>query len=504
MKHKRKSGEVVIEASLIVTIVIIFISILVYIGMVLYQQSLVSIMANQTASNIAQVYSNSIKDPFTGYVDSDSVYQSITYTSMKNDAYVDVLNQKADALAHYRLKSSRILNDGAPEVQVDIVKKPKELLKSQIVVTIKDKYDLPLVSFFGVSNTVEFTATGKADCVDIIEYMNGVEAIGDPTDSNVTYIPDSDYCLVQFFNNVNDRKLVATVPVLRGKSIISSNNYTHSTMPRDLSSDKFRFIGWRLADGSDFFASTEVNGNTSVFGTWECTINFDPQKGTVNPTSKKAIVWSVTDFPTPTREGWIFLGWYSQPEGKGMQYFSNATQITDNITLYAHWKCIHNYQTISTTPGNCRKRERIKKKCSRCGDIIEQDGSYGGHNFKYAGIGGYWCYETYRINRCTICGSEQHTLERGHGEHDYNSRCNVGHYVKKWTFRCSVYNFVPGKCSTTSMYHVTCTYCGKRIEKNRITYNGKVITEYAYWCGIHGKGAHATGCNCSGTKWSWS
>ena len=86
--------------------------------MILYQQSLVSIMANQTASNIAQVYSNSFKDPFTGYVDSDSVYQSITYSSMKTDAYVDVMEQKADTLAYYRLKSSRILTNGNPSVEV--------------------------------------------------------------------------------------------------------------------------------------------------------------------------------------------------------------------------------------------------------------------------------------------------------------------------------------------------------------------------------------------------
>ena len=505
LKRNRESGEVVVEASIVVTIVVIFISVFLYIGMILYQQSLVSIMANQTASNIAQVYSNSIKDPFTGYVDSDSVYQSITYSSMKTDAYVDVLTQKANTLAYYRLKSSRILTTGNPNVEVDIVKKPNELLKSQIVVTIRDKYQLPLVSFFGADNELEFSATGRADCVDILEYLNGVEAIGDPEHSSVTYLPDSDTCLVQFFDNRVNNKLLATVPVLKGKSIITSNYYTHSTMPSNPTSDKFDFTGWVVSDGSEFFATTEVSGNTTVYGSWECTVKFEPEGGTVSPTSKKVQVWSVTDFPTPSRSGWTFLGWFTQQNGSGVQYFSNTTTITDNLTLYASWRCNHNYVVESQTAGNCKTKAHIKYKCTQCGDVYEEDGGYGSHNYQNAGVGGYWCYETYYIQRCSICGDEIHTLARGLGEHDYSARCNAWHGVKKGTFRCSVYGYVagPDKCQTTNEYHVTCRYCGKIVAENKIVH-GKVVIQYAYWCGIHGKGAHPTGCNCNGDIWSWS
>lgn len=383
LKQNRESGEVVVEASIVVTIVVIFISVFLYIGMILYQQSLVSIMANQTASNIAQVYSNSIKDPFTGYVDSDSVYQSITYGSMKNDAYVDVLTQKANTLAYYRLKSSRILTNGNPNVQVDIVKKSNELLKSQIVVTIRDKYQLPLVSFFGVDNELEFSAAGRADCVDILEYLNGVEAIGDPEHSSVTYLPDSDTCLVQFFDNKLDNRLLATVPVLKGKSIITSNHYTHSTMPSNPTSDKFGFTGWVTSDGSDFLSTTEILDNTFVYGAWECTITFEPEGGTVSPTSKKVQVWGVTNFPTPTRSGWTFLGWFTQKNGGGVQCSSNTTTITDNITLYACWRCNHPSfnAPVCVFAGTCTERSRWQKKCSVCGYVKTYDGDCTPHDF---------------------------------------------------------------------------------------------------------------------------
>lgn len=502
MKQKRESGEVVVEASIVVTIVVIFISIFLYIGMILYQQSLVSIMANQTASNIAQVYSNSIKDPFTGYVDSDSVYQSITYSNMKTDAYVDVLTQKANALAYYRLKSSRILTTGDPHVEVDIVKKQNELLKSQIIVTIKDKYELPLVSFFGTNNTLEFSAIGRADCVDILEYLNGVEAIGDPEHSSVTYLPDADTCLIQFFDNKVDNRLLATVPVLKGKSIITSNYYTHSTMPSNPTSSKFDFTGWVQSDGSAFSATTEINGNTSVYGSWECTVAFDPTGGTVTPTSKKVQVWAVTDFPTPTRPGWTFLGWFTQQNGAGTQYFSNTTVIDDNLTLYAHWQCNHNYVVDSYVEGNCCTREHFKYKCIQCGDRYEEDGNLGGHNYQYAGSGGYWCYEGYHIFRCSFCGNQYTSPAPGIGTvHKFSARCNVPHSFAKWSFRCSSagWNASTGKynaCATTYAYHQTCEYCG--------TINRDWSSPWGtqqYWCGLHGSGGKSvTGCGHSGSK----
>ena len=109
MKSKRESGEVVVEASIVVTLVMIIITIMMYVGMILYQQTLVSVMANQTASNIAQVYSNNLKDPFSGYVDPDRVYQSITYSNMKTDAYMSVVEQKANIFAQYRNQGDHLL-----------------------------------------------------------------------------------------------------------------------------------------------------------------------------------------------------------------------------------------------------------------------------------------------------------------------------------------------------------------------------------------------------------
>lgn len=502
MKHKKENGEVVVEASIVVTIVVIFISVMFYIGMILYQQSLVSIIANRTASDIAQVYSNNLKDPFTGYVDSDRVYQSITYSNMKTDAYADVIAQKAHSLGLYRMKSSAILNTGETTVEVQLVKKQNELLKSQIIVTVHDKYELPLVSIFGVDNKLTFSASGRADCVDILEYINGVEAIGDPENSSITYLPDSDTCLIQFYDNNVDNNLVATVPVLKGKSIISSNYYTHSTMPKNPMSDKFEFAGWFQEDGLAFFATTEIHSNIVVYGSWKCTVKFEPEGGTVSPASKKVTVWSATELPTPSRSGYTFLGWFTEKNGVGTQYYSNATIINDNITLYAHWQCNHNYAMDSYTPGNCRTPEHMVYKCVQCGDIYETDGNLGGHNYQWVGSGGYWCYEGYHIYRCSLCGDQYNSPAPGIGTvHNFTARCNVPHYCKKGTFYCTTagWNSITNRyntCNTTTKYHLTCEYCGA-IKRDWSTPWGT----QKYWCGTHGAGGKPiTGCGYGGSK----
>ncbi len=420
MKNKRESGEVVVEASIIVTLVMIFITIMLYIGMILYQQTLVSVMANQTAANIAQVYGNNLKDPFTGYVDPDRVYQSITYSNMKTDAYMTVIEQKADVFARYRLKSSRILANGSTSVDIDIVKKPNELLKSQVVVTVRDSYDVPLVGIFGTNSLVKFASQGRADCVDLLEYLNGVEAVSDPESSPIPSIPDSDTCLVTFITDKYSGGFHATVPVLRGKSIISSNHFSHSTMPIDPRLNGMKFKGWVTADGHNFSASTQVDENLTVYGSWECTVTFDADGGSVNPVSKAVAYMMTVEFPTPGRSGYSFQGWYTEKNGAGEPYYSNVTQITKNITLYAKWQCTHVGAMVkAATPiskGNCKTKSVWKYTCSRCGYIEERQGAFGDHiksNTWTISTEATCTKEGREVKYCTVagCGSVRETRE---------------------------------------------------------------------------------------------
>lgn len=73
----------------------------------------------------------------------------------------------------------------------------------------------------------------------------------------------------------------------------------------------------------------------------EIQLIFDPGKGSVNLHSVTAFEGDrVGAIPTPTRRGYVFGGWYTQPEGKGTRISAETTadaSLGDAITLYAHW-----------------------------------------------------------------------------------------------------------------------------------------------------------------------
>ncbi|MBQ2943213.1 MAG: InlB B-repeat-containing protein [Ruminococcus sp.] len=410
MKNKRENGEVVVEATIVVTIVMIFMTIMLYLGMVMYQKTLVTIIANQTASNLAQLYSNNSKDTFTGYIDADKVYQPINYEDLKTDAYLDVIKQKAEVFSQYRLKSAKILASEATSVDVQIVSKHNDIMKCQIVVNIRDKYDVPLVGFFakGAGSVFEFAASGRADCVDILEYLNGVQAISNPDNSTIgDNIKPEETCLVNFVVNKYTGGFHAVVPVTRGESIISSNRYTHSKMPLNPQYNGLKFKGWVYDNGSAFSSGHTISSDTTVYGSWECTVTFDPTGGKVSPKTMAVALMKTAKFPTPERDGYAFEGWYTGKNGTGDKYESNSTEIEGNITLYAKWRCLHkSYTHTMLDAGNCKTKSTWLHKCKTCDYSYTDRGKIGDHvpgdktNVSAScTTGGYY------VVKCTVCNA---------------------------------------------------------------------------------------------------
>ena len=68
------------------------------------------------------------------------------------------------------------------------------------------------------------------------------------------------------------------------------------------------------------------------------TLTFDPRGGTVSPTSKTITVGKAYgSLPTPTRAGYTFKGWYTQPSGGTKITSTTKLNSPNNVTAYAHW-----------------------------------------------------------------------------------------------------------------------------------------------------------------------
>lgn len=71
----------------------------------------------------------------------------------------------------------------------------------------------------------------------------------------------------------------------------------------------------------------------------------------------------------PTKDGYTFDGWYLDEEF--LNEVLETQTITDNITLYAKWTCIHIPVTDDAVEANCLHEGLTEgSHCSRCGDVI--------------------------------------------------------------------------------------------------------------------------------------
>ena len=122
--------------------------------------------------------------------------------------------------------------------------------------------------------------------------------------------------------------------------------------PADPTRDGYLFKGWySYLDGNNEpvmlnFESETVTENTTLWAAWEeaCIVAFDPDDGTQYGDFYKTTVpvgGKVTDKPAdPTRDSYLFKGWYGHLDGNNepvMWNFENDT-VTENTTLWAAWE----------------------------------------------------------------------------------------------------------------------------------------------------------------------
>lgn len=179
-RFKRDEGNLIIEASFIVTLSVVFVAIMINIGFVVYEKMLMDAVATEAATGAAQVYASTYRDPIYGYIDDAEFYKTDLYRYTSN-MFTDKLEtsgvRKAKWLAIYSLKTGQLMKSNEPEVNAWIENKQGTILQHQVVVTITEKFDMPLAEVLGANFEISYTATGRADCIDLLDYFNTVSMI---------------------------------------------------------------------------------------------------------------------------------------------------------------------------------------------------------------------------------------------------------------------------------------------------------------------------------------
>jgi uncharacterized repeat protein (TIGR02543 family) len=130
-------------------------------------------------------------------------------------------------------------------------------------------------------------------------------------------------------------------------------NPINTVFPAGPARDGYTFSGWNTwvdGPGSAFTASTPVNADITVYAQWTAippsgsyTVTFGLNNGTDTVWAVKTVTLpatAVADFPAnPDRDGYIFAGWNTQPDGPG-SVFTASTTVSATITVYARWTAI--------------------------------------------------------------------------------------------------------------------------------------------------------------------
>lgn len=127
------------------------------------------------------------------------------------------------------------------------------------------------------------------------------------------------------------------------KQITYGENYGYLPTP---SRDGYTFKGWFTSEtGTTEITSTtqvDVTSNQTLFARWtghEHTVILYGNGGSISQSSISVTYGSsYSSLPTPTRSGYEFEGWYTEPNGGVKVYSGSTVKLDYNHYLYAHWE----------------------------------------------------------------------------------------------------------------------------------------------------------------------
>ena len=117
------------------------------------------------------------------------------------------------------------------------------------------------------------------------------------------------------------------------------------SLPTPTRTGNWSFLGWftEVSGGTKISTAAVVSDDVTYYAHWSqtppttTTVTFNPNGGTVSPTSKTFPVnTQIGELPTPVRSGYTFDGWWTAAEGGTL--VTSSTAFRNSTTIYAHWK----------------------------------------------------------------------------------------------------------------------------------------------------------------------
>ena len=301
----------------------------------------------------------------------------------------------------------------------------------------KNSYYLDLNGWLDGKSTGNITGYGTADI-----YVDGVQKANDVTDfyQKIPYgskyeIKDIKAVIGHTYVGVHSGNITGTIGTSNVGVVLEfrTNKYTvtfdknngtgtmkgqtftygvkQALTVNAFSRTGYTFTGWNTkADGSgttytdkqEVTSLTAADGATiTLYAQWKInsyTLTYDPNGGTVTPTSKTLTYGSQYGaLPTPSRTGYTFTGWFTAASG-GSKVGTATTMGAGNTTVYAHWRA--NVLTVNYYPNGATKVDTSSVADGSTVSTIDSSAKYRSDTFNYdASLPSYGLWDARRFIR---------------------------------------------------------------------------------------------------------
>lgn len=146
-----------------------------------------------------------------------------------------------------------------------------------------------------------------------------------------------------------------TLPKRSQTTYVEGVGYTLPTPTKE----GFIFLGWSLTEGGTEYVteiSTTQTGGVTLYANWQTEnlgdVSFELNGGNCDDLISKYPQGYVTKLPVPTKEGYIFMGWYLNEKFDGEAYFEIPATLTGELKFYALWQIDSTFEVTYVLNGS--------------------------------------------------------------------------------------------------------------------------------------------------------
>lgn len=174
--NEKESGVLILEATFGLFITMVVMMFLLSIGLLLYQRVLVTIVANQTANDIAQVYKLwDVSD--NASLTKDDVTDIKIFRGFKKDKFDEKNTMKAYTYISSRLKQTSLASpDGMLDVTVETIH--DDIGRNHYEISVTQKYVFlfgDILNMMGLRGYDEISTMSRVDAKDMTGYISTVK-----------------------------------------------------------------------------------------------------------------------------------------------------------------------------------------------------------------------------------------------------------------------------------------------------------------------------------------